>query len=257
MKKQLLLCLLAFGTLSLLAQDLPQNPEPGKCYVRCTTPDIYINEEVKIQIKPSYKIIKTIPAKFEKRIEKVLVKAEGKKLKVIPAKWGEEVIEYVKKDASSILSPTPAKFNNDFETIEIKPKYAQWEMDELNPDCESSNPDDCKVWCYKGYPAEFKTVNIKKLDQNATVSRKPIELQKATFTRTVITESARVVEEIIPAEYATITKNVRVEDAKTIEEIVPAEYVTVSREVLKEKGGLTQWKEVDCSLVEYQALPIN
>ena len=146
-------------------------------------------------------------AKFEKRIEKVLVKAEGKKLKVIPAKWGEEVIEYVKKDASSILSPTPAKFNNDFETIEIKPNYAQWEMDELNPDCESSNPDDCKVWCYKGYPAEFKTVNIKKLDQNATVSRKPIELQKATYTRTVITESARVVEEIIPAEYATITKN--------------------------------------------------
>ena len=80
-------------------------------------------------------------------------------------------------------------------------------MGESNPDCESSNPDDCKVWCYKGYPAEFKTVNIKKLDQNATVSRKPIELQKATYTRTVITESARVVEEIIPAEYATITKN--------------------------------------------------
>ena len=68
------------GILSLLAQDLPQNPEPGKCYVRCTTPDVYVNEEVKIQIKPSYKIIKTIPAKFEKRTEKVLVKAEGKKL---------------------------------------------------------------------------------------------------------------------------------------------------------------------------------
>ena len=28
-------------------------------------------------------------------------------------------------------------------------------------------------------------------------------------------------------------------------------------EVLKEKGGLTSWKEVECSLVEYQALPIN
>ena len=27
--------------------------------------------------------------------------------------------------------------------------------------------------------------------------------------------------------------------------------------MLKEKGGLTSWKEVDCSLVEYQALPIN
>ena len=257
MKKKLLLCLMAIGFLNTYSQDLPQNPEPGKCYVRCTTPDIYVNEEVKVLIKPSYKIIKTVPAKFEKRTEKVLVKAEEKKLKVIPAKWGKEVIEYVKKDGSSILTPTSAKFTNDIETIEIKPKFAQWEMGDSNPDCESNNPDDCKIWCYKGYPAEFKTVNIKKLDKNASVNRKPIESQKATYTRKIITEKARVIEEIIPAEYATITKNVRVEDAKTIEEIVPAEYVTVTREVLKEKGGLTQWKEVDCSLVEYQALPIN
>ena len=41
---------MAFGSFALIAQDLPQNPEPGKCYVRCTTPDIYLNEEVKIQI---------------------------------------------------------------------------------------------------------------------------------------------------------------------------------------------------------------
>jgi outer membrane protein OmpA-like peptidoglycan-associated protein len=100
-------------------------------------------------------------------------------------------------------------------------------------------------------------VNIKKLDKNAIVNRKPINSQTATYTRKVITESAKVVEEIVPAEYATITKNVRIEDAKTIEEVVPAEYTTVTREVLKEKGGLTSWKEVDCSLVEYQALPIN
>ena len=248
---------MAFGSFALIAQDLPQNPEPGKCYVRCTTPDIYVNEEVKIQIKPSYKIIKTIPAKFEKRTEKVLLKAEEKKLKVVPAKWGKEVIEYVKKDGSSVLTPTVAKFKNDLETIEIKPKYAQWEMGDSNPDCESNNPNDCKIWCYKEYPAEFKMVNIKKLDKNAIVNRKPINSQTATYKRKVITEYAKVVEEIVHAEYATITKNVRIEDAKTIEEVVPAEYTTVTREVLKEKGGLTSWKEVDCSLVEYQALPIN
>jgi hypothetical protein len=190
---------MAFGSFALIAQDFPQNPEPGKCYVRCTTPDIYVNEEVKIQIKPSYKIIKTIPAKFEKRTEKVLVKAEEKKLKVVPAKWGKEVIEYVKKDGSSVLTPTLAKFKNDVETIEIKPKYAQWEMGDSNPDCESNNPDDCKIWCYKGYPAEFKMVNIKKLDKNAIVNRKPINSQTATYTRKVITEAAKVVEEIVPA----------------------------------------------------------
>lgn len=59
--------LLAFSVLNVFTQDLPQNPEPGKCYVRCTTPDVYVNEEVKIQIKPSYKVIKIIPARFEKK----------------------------------------------------------------------------------------------------------------------------------------------------------------------------------------------
>ncbi|MGB5497573.1 MAG: OmpA family protein, partial [Maribacter sp.] len=46
-------------------------------------------------------------------------------------------------------------------------------------------------------------------------------------------------------------------DAYTIEETVPAVTKTVTKEVMKEKGGLTTWKEVECSLVEYQALPIN
>ena len=243
--------------ISSFSQDLPENPEAGKCYVRCTTPDVYVNEDVKIQIKPSYKIIKTVPAKFEKRTEKVLVKSEEKRLKVIPAKWGKESVDYIKKDGASTLSVNPASFSNDSETIEIKPKYAQWEMGASNPDCESNNPDDCKYWCYKGYPAEYKTINTKRLNQNASIKRTPINEQKSNYTRKVITEPARVIEEIIPAEYSTITRTVKVEDAKTIEEVVPAEYITVTREVLSKKGGLTSWKEVDCSLVEYQVLPIN
>jgi len=48
-----------------------------------------------------------------------------------------------------------------------------------------------------------------------------------------------------------------VKDAFTTEVVVPAVYKAVTKEVLKTKGGLTTWKEVECSLVEYQALPIN
>lgn len=257
MKKILLLGFLISYSISSFSQDLPTNPEAGKCYVRCTTPDVYVNEDIKVQVKPSYKIIKTIPAKFEKRTEKVLVKSEEKKLKVIPAKWGKESVDYIKKDGASALAVNPATFRDDSETIEVKPKYAQWEMGDSNPDCESDNPDDCKIWCYKGYPAEYKTINTKKLNQNASTKRTPIKEQKSSYTRKVITEQARVIEEIIPAEYATITRTVKVEDAKTIEEVIPAEYVTITREVLTKKGGLTSWKEVDCSLVEYQVLPIN
>jgi hypothetical protein len=86
-------------------------------------------------------------------------------------------------------------------------------MGASNPDCESNNPDDCKYWCYKGYPAEYKTVNTKRLDQNATIKRTPINEQKSNYTRKVITEPARIVEEIIPAEYSTISRTVKIEDA--------------------------------------------
>jgi OOP family OmpA-OmpF porin len=257
MKNLFLLVLFTVSYFNVFSQDLPQNPEPGKCYVRCTTPDVYVNEEVKIQIKPSYKIIKTIPAKFEKRTEKVLVKEQEKKLKVIPAKWGKESVEYVKKDKASELRVIPATFVEQSKTIEVKPKYAQWEMGTSHPDCESNNPDDCKFWCYKGYPAEYQNINAKSLDKDASLKRNTIDEQKSSYIKRVIVEPARVVEEIIPAEYATVTKTVCIEDAKSIEEIIPAEYITITREVLKEKGGLTSWKEVDCSLVEYQVLPIN
>ena len=186
----------------------------------------------------------------------MIIKQASKRLKVIPAKWGKETIEYTKKDGAFVLEAIPAKFKNDEETIEIKPKYAQWEM-ESNYDCESGNPDDCKYWCYKGYPAEFKTIKTKKISSKATTRSSSTKSQKSSYTKKVIIEPSRVIEEIIPAEYATISRTVKIKDAQVIEEVIPAQYTTVVREVLKEKGGLTTWKEVDCDLVQYQVLPIN
>jgi len=63
---------MAFGSFALIAQDLPQNPEPGKCYVRCTTPDIYVNEEVKIQINSLTKSSKLFLLNLKKEPKKFL-----------------------------------------------------------------------------------------------------------------------------------------------------------------------------------------
>lgn len=240
-----------------MAQDLPENPEPGKCYVRCTTPDVYVNETVTITLKPAYNVLKTVPATFKTVTERVEVKAAGKKLTVVPEKWGTETVTYVSKEGGNTLRITPASFNSNSETIEIKPAYAQWELGAAAPDCTSGNPDDCRYWCYKGYPAEFTTIDTQVLGANASTSKTPIGSKNASYTKRVLLEPARVVEEIIPAEFKTITKTVVDKDAYTIEETVPAVTKTVSKEVLKQKGGLTTWKEVECSLVEYQALPIS
>ncbi|MEQ3656104.1 MAG: OmpA family protein [Dokdonia sp.] len=258
MKKILLFCAaFALTVISATAQDLPANPEPGKCYVRCTTPDIYETQTVQLTKTPAYKKLKVVPAQYETQTERVMVKEAAKRLRVIPATYKTETVTYVKSTTGSSLRVIPASFANATETVETKAAYAQWELGAPAPDCASSNPDDCRYWCYKGYPAEYETVSIRTLAADAAVQSTPGSSANATYTIRVVDEQARVVEEEIPAEYATIKKTVLVKDATTTAETVPATYTTVSKEVLKQKGGLTTWREVECALVEYQALPIN
>ncbi|MDC7998206.1 OmpA family protein [Gilvibacter sediminis] len=256
--RKIVLLILAVGLANLThAQDLPSNPEPGKCYVRCTTPDVYVNEDVQVMVKPAYKVLKTVPAQYETVTERVMVKAAGKKLVVVPEKWGTETISYVKKQGASTLRVIPASFSSDSETLEIKPAYAQWELGTAAPDCASANPDDCRYWCYKGYPAEFQTVAVQRLANDASTTSTPVSEVPASYTKRVVVEPARVEEVEIPAEYATITKTVLVKDAQVVEETIPAVYKTITREVLQTKGGLTTWKEVECELLEYNDLNIN
>ena len=255
--KKIIFLFAVFTASITMAQDLPSNPEPGKCYVRCTTPDVYVNETVTLTIKPAYKVLKTVPAKFKTVTERVEVKAAGKKLTVVPEKWGTETVTYVSKEGGNTLSISPASFGTGSETIEVKPAYAQWELGASAPDCASGNPDDCRYWCYKGYPAEFTTISTTTFAGDASVSKTPIGSKNGTYTKRVLLEAAKVVEEVIPAEFREITKTVLDTDAVTSEETVPAVTKTVTKEVLQSKGGLTTWKEVECSLVEYQALPIN
>jgi len=253
--KKVLFLIAVFTMVAMQAQDLPANPQPGKCYVRCTTPDVYTNETMTITTKPAYKVLKTVPATYRTVTERVLVKEEGKKLSVIPAKWGTETVSYVSKEAGNSLRIIPASFGPSSETIEVKPAYAQWELGSPAPDCASGNPDDCRYWCYKGYPAEYTTISTQVLTNDASSTKTLGAVKNATYTKRVMLEPAKVVEEVIPAEYTTITKTVLDKDAYTTEETVPAVTKTVTKEVLQTKGGLTTWKEVECSLVEYQALP--
>jgi len=186
-----------------------------------------------------------------------LVKEESKKLTIVPEKWGTETVSYVSKEGANSLKIVPATFRSSSETVEVKPAYAQWELGSPAPDCASGNPDDCRYWCYKGYPAEYTTVSTEVLATDVSMSKTPISAKNASYTKRVLLAPAKAVEEVIPAVYETITRTVVDKDAYTVEENVPAVTKTVTKEVLKTKGGLTTWKEVECSLVEYQALPIN
>ena len=303
MKKLLFSAALLIFGVSAIAQDLPENPESGKCYVRCKTPDIWKNEDVTIETKAAYKKIVTHPAEYKTVTERVLTKAASTrlatvpavyetrdvvvivkeasyKLQVVPGSYETETLTYTAKEDGSKLSVVPATFQSDSETIEIKPATAVWQMSDKAPDCESSDPNDCRYWCYVPVPSESITIPFTKLNVDAHINRASVSGFNKTYTKTVVAKepttrridipevtkvvkktvmvtppSTRVID--IPAEYSTISKVVLVKDAWSQDNTVPAKYKTVTKEVLVQKGGLTSWKEVDCKLTESSILPIN
>ena len=254
MKKVLFFVALAFGG-SAFAQEPAQ--EVGKCYKRCVTPDVFQNQDVTVQTKPAYKILKVVPATYETQTERVLVKEASKKLRVIPAVWGTKTVSYTKSVTGASLKVIPATFSNGSQTVEVKPESARWEMSSVPPsECDSADPNDCRYMCYKAIPAEYRTVATKELASDARVESTPGGQTTGTYTVRIVTTPAKVEEVPVPEEYSTIKKTVLVKDAYTTDETIPAVYTTVSKQVLVTKGG-TSLKEVDCKLTTYNALPIN
>jgi outer membrane protein OmpA-like peptidoglycan-associated protein len=448
MKKILFLGIAAMLGTMATAQDLPSNPEPGKCYVRCTTPDVWKNEEVTIQTAPSYKVLKAhgpqystekftvetkpassrlevipaefsttketivvkepakrlelvsgktevveetvvvkepsvrleivpavyeerevtvvvqpassrteiVPAVYEDREVTVVVKPAYSRLEVIPAVWGTETVSYVKGTNAPSLRVVPAQFRDGSQTIVTKPASAKWVMGDRAPDCTDADPNACRVWCYTNVPEQTVTVPVKELVKDATVEQVPCDspnqngdctetgtytkrvLQKPettreipvpavtktfkktvmvtppttrqipipavtkTFKKTVMVKPPTTREIPIPAvtkvykktiitpatarevaipavtkdvtktvlvkpattravpvsgETRQLTRRVVAKEAWTEESTVPAQTTTITKEVLVSKGGLKEWKVVDCELKTPNPLPIR
>ncbi|MGY0408194.1 MAG: OmpA family protein [Polaribacter sp.] len=258
MMKKILLSTLFFAITSIaLAQDLPKNPEPGKCYVRCKTPEVWKNEDVTIEIFPAYKKIVTHPATYKTVTERVLVKEADKKLVVVPSVWETKTVSYTAKEDANKLRVIKATFKGDSKVIETKAASANWEMSEKAPDCQSSDPNDCRYWCFKPVPAKYVTVPLTLLDSDATTASNPVLGYKKTYTKRVMVKGPTTRTIDVPAVYSTIKKTVLVKDTWKEEVTVAAKYKIVTKEILISKGGLTTWKEVDCKLVNNTPLPIT
>ncbi len=331
MKKLLLVGAIMFG-FSVSAQDLPTNAEPGKCYVRCKTPEVWKNQDVTIEISPAYKRIKTHPAEFKTVTERVLVsegsqklvvipaqyemkdvvvvtkeasqrlvkipaktsvveetivtheasqrlelvpaqyemkdvvvvvkeaqerleiipaqyemkdvvvvtKEASQRLEVIPATYGRETVTYHKRDYGNSLRVIPAVFSKDSETIEIKAKSARWQMSEKAPDCQSSDPDDCRYWCFKEVPAQFRTISKTILDKDADVVSTPDcednadgkNCGDATYTKRVMKTppSTRTID--IPEVTKVIKKRVMVTPPTTRKIVIPEVTKTFKKRVM-------------------------
>lgn len=259
MKKLFLLFMLAMSANLIFAQvtmdKLPENPEPGKCYVKCVTPDIYKNVEERVLVRPAYKTLKLVPAVYKTVTESVLVKEATKKYVYVPEVYETVEVDYIGKEGRDDLKIIPASLSSSSVDIEVHPEVSRWEYSTY-PDCESADPNDCQVLCWKEYPAQIQTILTKVLDADARTQKVPVQQIKKTYKKQVIKTPAKYEVIDIPAVYKEISRQELVSPEKFEENMIEAEYKTVMTEVLSQKGGVTVWEEIDCKLTEATILPI-
>ena len=255
MKKRLLIPIVLLVANYALGQNLPANPEPGKCYVKCITKDEFRTIEETVEVRPSYTNLEIVPATYKTISERVMVKEATKKMIYVPAVYETVEVAYNKREGRSDLEIVPASFGSDSRSFEVYPKTSGWEYKEVDG-CSSENKEDCVIACFVEYPAQIENVSLTTLSKDATTSIIPINPQTATYRKKVIKTPARVDEVEVPAEYATITKLVIDTPATTRKVTVPAEYKTVTKTMITKKGGIMTWEEVDCGLLDFNILPI-
>lgn len=255
MKTNLFLCLaFLLGIGFSQAQNLPDNPDPGKCYVKCITKDEFKDVEETIEVYPAYTKLEVVPATYRTVEERVLVKEASKKFVYVPATYETIEVSYIKKESRTDLSINPATFGADSRTFETYPKTSGWEYKETA--CDSPNKEDCVVACFVEYPAQFRDVNFTTLSNDASTSNIPVPEQGTVYKKRVIKTPARMDEIEIPAQYSTIKRQVVANPASTRSVTVPSKSKTITRTVLAKKGGITTWEEVDCGLLSANVLPI-
>ncbi len=254
-QKLLLLACLVFGFGISNAQDLPTNPTPGKCYVKCITKDTFKEVTDTYQSYPSYNTLKIVPATYKTVEERVLIKEATKRYVYVPAVYETVEVSYVKKEGRTDLRVIPATFGTDSKTYETYPKTSGWEYKILE-DCPSVNKDDCVAACFVEYPAQFREVSFTTLATDASTSNIPVPEQTTTYKKRVVKTPARVDEIEIPAEYTTIKRQVVDTPARSVATNVPSKSASITRTVLDQKGGISSWEEVDCDLLDPNVLPI-
>lgn len=258
--KNLLLSLLLSGLyLSAFSQDgLPTDPDPGKCYAKCISPDEYTTEIQKVMTKPAYKTLEVVPTQYKTVVDTVIIKPASEKYIYKPATYKTVTDTIWTKDGYDKLAILPSEFSDDKVTVEIKSKSGKWVAGDKDPDCPSIDPEDCRVLHYRAFPAVNKDVPVEKLVKDETTSSKAINGKYILVKRQVEVTKARYDAQKIPAQKRAVSREVLVKNETTTSVTVPAVYTEVTKNKLVKAGGLTVWREVPCTLPSQGiVLPIN
>ena len=243
----LFLCAISLYAQEQYLEKLPDNPAPGKCYAKCIVPDQYKIETTSVLKVPPHNKLQVIPAQYKTVNDDVVVKPASKKYKYIPPTFNTVVDTFWIEEPYKKQYPVEATFEDAFESVEVKTESGTWVAGE-NPDCPSINPDDRRIFYYKEAPAVYRDVPIKRLVSEATSSTKQKGGKYKLVEREVMVTSARTETINVPEVKQTVERRVLVKDETTKTVSIPAVYTEVEKRVLVEKGGMTAWREVPCTL---------
>ena len=199
MKKSTLLVLAVLLTASYgfsQLDGLPPNPEAGKCYVRCVTPDVYGTEEKRILTRPAYKQYEVIPAEYKTVEETIQIKPEGKRYVYHPAEYRTVTEEIQIEDPYNEIDITPAEFAAGTERIEIRPQLVKYEYQANFENCQSEDPRDCMVICAVEYPAEYRNISTQTIARDAQINKtqrggKTITIEKEELVKAAYCEEIK------------------------------------------------------------------
>lgn len=240
----LLFCAVVIQAQNQYLGELPDNPEPGKCYAKHITPDEFEVKSFRVVEVPAHKTLQVVPAEYKVVRDEVVVKPASKKYKFIPAAYKTVIDTFWIVEPYNKIIPSKAVFADDYKEIELKGKSEKWVV-ERDPNCSSPNPDDCRVFHFREIPPVVDKIAVKKLFVPARTSTKRIVGKHKLITRQVLVAPARTEEIVIPEVKETVERRVLVKDEVAHEIDVPTRYKTVERKVITKKGSVI-WKEVPC-----------
>jgi len=239
-------------------ENLPENPDPNKCFAKCVIPDEYDEEIITVTTRPEYDRLEIVPAVYKTEYEEIIIRPASVRFVYVPAVYETVVDTIWIKDEFHKLTVHPAEFEKDYQTVEIKPTTGNWVAGEKDPDCPSIDKSDCRIFHYVENPAVVREIPIENLKAKEHTSAEGIKGDYRLVTKQVEVSPAHTDQEVIPEKTQTIERQVLVSDETTRVVTIPAETTQVIKKTLTKKGGTTAWREVPCTIPDRgELLPIH
>ncbi len=224
------------------AQEMPV-AQPGQCFARVSIPAVYETYTEVNVVEPEYMGTKTIPPTFEMVDTQVLVSAERTEPVTIPAVYRTVRETVMIEPERTEQVPVAATWQTYTERVMVRPAYVTWKPG--TGVFGRASTQNGELLCRVEVPAEYATVQRRRMTAAETTRTRVIPAVTRTQTRQEMMAPARVEQRTVPAIYRTVKERRVVTPSREEPVLVPA---VTRKETLRRvvSPARTEWREVLC-----------